>query len=82
MPETVVLAFSGGLDTSFCVPWLIEERGAEVVTVTVDVTGYDEDALDQLEKRSLALGAKRHITLPAREAFFDEGAGDRGGLIL
>lgn len=70
--ETVVLAFSGGLDTSWCVPWLCEERGARVVTVTVDVGGLPPDARDELAARSAALGAAEHRLIDARAAFFDE----------
>lgn len=72
MTDTVVLAFSGGLDTSWCVPWIREERGAEVVTVTVDVGGLDDAARRELEARSIALGASRHVLVDARERFFDE----------
>lgn len=72
MSETVVLAFSGGLDTSWCVPWLKENRDAEVVTVTADVGGFDADARADLAARSEALGASRHIHIDARAMFFDE----------
>jgi argininosuccinate synthase len=65
----VLLAFSGGLDTSFCVPWLRETLGRPVITVTVD-TGGGVDAA-ALEARALALGAERHITVDARREFFD-----------
>jgi argininosuccinate synthase len=65
----VLLAFSGGLDTSFCVAWLKETLGRPVITVTVD-TGGDVDTA-ALEARALALGAERHITVDARDEFFD-----------
>lgn len=65
----VLLAFSGGLDTSFCVAWLQETLGRPVITVTVD-TGGEVDAA-ALEQRALALGAARHITVDARREFFD-----------
>jgi argininosuccinate synthase len=65
----VLLAFSGGLDTSFCVAWLKETLSRPVVTVTVD-TGGEVDAA-ALEQRALALGAERHITVDARREFFD-----------
>lgn len=65
----VLLAFSGGLDTSFCVAWLKETLGRPVITVTVD-TGGDVDTA-ALETRALALGAERHITVDARDEFFD-----------
>ena len=72
MPERVVLAYSGGLDTSFCVPWLKERLGAEVVTVTVDTGGLDDAARGDLEARALALGAARHRLVDARARYFDE----------
>ncbi len=72
MRETVVLAFSGGLDTSWCVPWLRENRKAEVVTVTVDVGGFDAAARRDLELRSQALGASRHVWIDGRETLWRE----------
>jgi argininosuccinate synthase len=68
----ILLAFSGGLDTSFCVPWLKENYGRPVITVTVDTGGLDEDAADTLRRRALALGAERHVTVDARRDFFDQ----------
>src|SRR6186713_2227388 len=68
----VVLAFSGGLDTSYCVPYLGERTGREVVTVTVDTGGLDDPARRELESRSRALGAVRHVLVDAREAFFND----------
>ncbi len=68
----VVLAFSGGLDTSFCVPLLQEQLGRPVVTVTVDTGGLDAAARQALAERSRALGAVEHHTVDARRAYFDE----------
>jgi argininosuccinate synthase len=68
----IVLAFSGGLDTSFCVPWLRETYGRPVVTVTVNCGGIDEAAARQLEERALALGAVEHHLIEARPEFFDK----------
>lgn len=65
----VLLAFSGGLDTSFCVAWLKETLGRPVVTVTVDTGGGVDTAA--LEAHALALGAERHVTVDARRRFFD-----------
>ena len=70
MSETVALAFSGGLDTSWCVPWL-REQGHEVVTVTVDVGGLDDADRAALEARSRELGARQHLLVDAREQFFE-----------
>ena len=67
----IILAFSGGLDTSFCVPWLRETYGREVVTATVDTGGIDDDAAKALEERAYALGAVEHVLIDARQDFFD-----------
>jgi argininosuccinate synthase len=68
----IVLAFSGGLDTSFCVPWLKETYQRPVVTVTVNTGGLDAAAERQLEERALALGAVEHRLIEARREFFDD----------
>lgn len=68
----ILLAYSGGLDTSFCVPWLKENYGRPVITVTVDTGGIDEDARRELAARSEALGAAEHLLIDARQAFFDQ----------
>jgi len=67
----ILLAFSGGLDTSFCVPWLEETYGRPVVTMTVDTGGIDDDDARQLEERALALGAAAHRLIDARREYFD-----------
>ena len=67
----IILAFSGGLDTSFCVPWLRETYGREVVTATVDTGGIDAAARKALEERAGALGAVEHVLIDARQDFFD-----------
>jgi argininosuccinate synthase len=66
----ILLAFSGGLDTSFCVPWLRETYGRAVVTVTVGTGGIDAVAAKRLEERALALGATAHHLLDARQEYF------------
>jgi argininosuccinate synthase len=71
MAEPIVLAFSGGLDTSFCIPWLRETTGRPVVTVTVDTGGLDGPAAVELERRALALGAAEHFLVDARADYFD-----------
>ena len=67
----IILAFSGGLDTSFCVPWLRETYGRDVVTATVDTGGIDAGAAKRLEERAYALGAVEHVLIDARQEFFD-----------
>lgn len=67
----IILAFSGGLDTSFCVPWLKENYGREVVTATIDTGGLSSADARALEERALALGAAEHVLVDARQDFFD-----------
>ncbi|MEJ2298270.1 MAG: argininosuccinate synthase [Woeseiaceae bacterium] len=67
----IILAFSGGLDTSFCVPWLRENYGRDVVTACVDTGGIDAAAAASLEERALALGAIEHVLIDAKQEFFD-----------
>ncbi|MCS7131759.1 MAG: argininosuccinate synthase [Hadesarchaea archaeon] len=71
MAQKVVLAFSGGLDTSFCVLNL-RERGYDVITLTVDTGGLSEEELKYIENRSRELGAVRHYFIDAKEEIFDE----------
>ena len=70
MSEPIILAFSGGLDTSWCVPWLRENHDADVITVFVDLGGLDDAGRDALAERSKALGAVEHIHIDARETFY------------
>ncbi|HEX7116362.1 MAG TPA: argininosuccinate synthase [Steroidobacter sp.] len=70
--EPILLAFSGGLDTSFLVPWLGATYGRPVITVTVDTGGIDAEAAKVLESRALALGAKQHLLIDAKRAYFDQ----------
>jgi argininosuccinate synthase len=67
----IILAFSGGLDTSFCVPWLRETYGRDVITATVDTGGIDEAAAASLRDRALALGAAEHVLIDAKQEFFE-----------
>jgi argininosuccinate synthase len=70
--EPILLAFSGGLDTSFCVPWLKETYRRPVITVTVDTGGIDAAAAKSLAERSVRLGAVEHHLIDARAAYFDQ----------
>lgn len=67
----ILLAFSGGLDTSFCVPWLRETYGRPVITVTVDTGGIDAEAAETLERRARQLGAVEHHLVAAKGEYFD-----------
>ncbi|GIX36334.1 MAG: argininosuccinate synthase [Lysobacteraceae bacterium] len=66
----VVLAFSGGLDTSFCIPWL-RERGYRVHTVFADTGGVDAAERAAIERRALELGAASHVTVDGGPAIWD-----------
>jgi argininosuccinate synthase len=70
--KPILLAFSGGLDTSFCVPWLMDVYKRQVITVTVDTGGIDAGAARSLEQRSAELGAVEHHLIDARAAYFDQ----------
>ena len=67
----IVLAFSGGLDTSFCVPYLRETYQVPVHTVTVDTGGVSETERASLAARSKELGAESHQTLDGKQALYD-----------
>lgn len=69
--ERVVLAYSGGLDTSVCIGWIAEETGAEVVAVAVDVGQGGED-MDVVRKRALACGAVEAVVVDAKAEFADD----------
>ncbi|HWW28403.1 MAG TPA: argininosuccinate synthase [Steroidobacteraceae bacterium] len=70
--EPILLAFSGGLDTSFCVPWLMDTYQRPVITVTVDTGGIDAAAAQSLTERSALLGAMEHHLIDARNAYFNQ----------
>jgi argininosuccinate synthase len=70
--QPIVLAYSGGLDTSFLVPWVAENHGRPVITVTVDTGGIDADAARTLAERARALGAVEHHQVDARADYFEQ----------
>ncbi len=70
--QPIVLAYSGGLDTSFLVPWLKENHGRPIITVTVDTGGIDEAAARTLAERAKALGAVAHHQIDARADYFEQ----------
>lgn len=69
--NTVVVAYSGGLDTSFIVARLAREEKARVIAVTVDTGGFTKDDLQRIEERAEELGAAKHITVDARAEVFE-----------
>ncbi len=70
--QPIVLAYSGGLDTSFLVPWLKDTYGRPIITVTVDTGGIDETAARTLGERARALGAIEHHQVDARADYFEQ----------
>ncbi|MCA0365967.1 MAG: argininosuccinate synthase [Spirosomataceae bacterium] len=70
--KKVVLAFSGGLDTSFCVKFLGEEKGMEVHSVLVDTGGFTEEEIADIEKKALDLGVKSHYTARVADKYYQE----------
>jgi argininosuccinate synthase len=70
MPEKVVLAYSGGLDTSIIIPWLKENHGCEVIAMVADV-GQGDD-LDAVVQKARATGATRVVVKDLREEFLSE----------
>jgi argininosuccinate synthase len=72
MAKRVVLAYSGGLDTSVAVKWIGEEWGAEVIALAVDVGQGVDDDWDTIRARALAAGAVEAIVVDARAEFADD----------
>ncbi|HVH85073.1 MAG TPA: argininosuccinate synthase domain-containing protein, partial [Steroidobacteraceae bacterium] len=68
----IVLAYSGGLDTSFLVPWIAETYRRPVITVTVDTGGIDAETARALAERARALGALEHHQIDARADYFEQ----------
>jgi argininosuccinate synthase len=71
MKNEAVLAFSGGLDTSFCVPYL-KEKGYDVVTLFVDTGGVDDDERAYIEERAMSLGATEHLVAEVGADIWEE----------
>ncbi|HMW25743.1 MAG TPA: argininosuccinate synthase [Ferruginibacter sp.] len=67
----IVLGFSGGLDTSFCVKYLTEEKGFEVHSVIVNTGGFTSGELEKIEAHAYALGVKSHATVDAVKSYYD-----------
>lgn len=68
----VILAFSGGLDTSFCVKYLTEERGMEVHSALVDTGGFSPEELKAIEAKAYALGVSSHVTLDVVDSYYQD----------
>ena len=66
----VLLAFSGGLDTSFCVKYLMDDRGYEVHSAIVDTGGFTQAELKDIEKKAYELGVTSHVVLDVLENYY------------
>jgi len=68
----VVLGFSGGLDTSFCVKYLTEEKNCEIHSVIVNTGGFTPEELQQIESHAYALGVASHTSIDAVHSYYDK----------
>ncbi|HKO78786.1 MAG TPA: argininosuccinate synthase domain-containing protein [Chitinophagaceae bacterium] len=71
MAKKVVLGFSGGLDTSYCVKYLTEEKGYEVHSIIVNTGGFSEEELKQIEAHAYSLGVVSHKSVNAVKSYYD-----------
>ena len=72
MKKKVVLAFSGGLDTSYCVKYLGDEKGYEIHTITVNTGGFDDQEIKEIESRARTLGVASHKTVDETTNYYDK----------
>jgi len=72
MKEKVVLAFSGGLDTSFCAKYLAEEKGYEVHTAVANTGGFSAEELKVIEDKAFRLGATSHVALDVTQEYYEK----------
>jgi len=71
MSKKIVLGFSGGLDTTFCVKYLSEDKGYEVHSIIVNTGGFSEEELQKIEAHARNLGVASHTTINAVEGYYD-----------
>lgn len=72
MQEKVVLAYSGGLDTSFCIKYLSEEKGLEVHAALVDTGGFSAQEVEEAKAKAYQLGTKSFIRIDALPSYYDK----------
>ena len=72
MKEKVVLAFSGGLDTSFCAKYLAEEKGYEVYTAVANTGGFSDEELKVIEEKAYRLGAVKHVAIDVTREYYEK----------
>ena len=70
--RSVVVGFSGGLDTTFCVKYLTIEKGYEVHSVVVNTGGFTDAELEQIEAHAYRLGVKTHTAINAVKSYYDK----------
>lgn len=70
--KKVVLAYSGGLDTSFCVKYLSEEKGLDVYAITVNTGGFTAEQIKGIEERALSLGVKEYVAKDVTKEYYDK----------
>src|SRR6187431_3263291 len=68
---SIVLGFSGGLDTTFCVKYLTEDKGYDVHSIIVNTGGFSDDELKKIEAHAYSLGVKTHTTVDAVKNYYD-----------
>lgn len=71
MSKKLVLAYSGGLDTSYCVKYLTKEHGYEVHAVSINTGGFSEAEIEANKQKALTLGAKSYVNIDAVQTFYD-----------
>lgn len=71
MAKKVVLGFSGGLDTTYCVKYLTEEKGYEVHSIIVNTGGFSSAELQKIEAHAKSLGVSSHTTIDAVKDYYD-----------
>lgn len=72
MKQKVVLAFSGGLDTSFCAKYLAVEKGYEVYTAVANTGGFSAEELKVIEDKAYRLGSVKHVALDVTQEYYDK----------
>ncbi|MCX6310385.1 MAG: argininosuccinate synthase [Bacteroidetes bacterium] len=69
--QQIILAFSGGLDTSFCAIHLAKEKGYEIHAVTIDTGGFSKEELQEIENRAKSLGVKSFLVIDGAKRFYE-----------
>src|SRR5690606_36722646 len=70
--KKLILAYSGGLDTSYCAKYLSKEKGFETHAVSVNTGGFSKEELDNILKKALELGASCYTCIDAVQTFYDK----------